>query len=272
MERTALRISTMAALLNGGTAPYPTLAGEFVYDSLMDDIVDVVGSRRVPVVVVRTDQDVQSYNNNIPMGRQCNLLMEISVVSGSTDATGRARLSWPKTDPALEAMLDLLEWHVYVALRGYSEWAVWFREHYTPIFRTSSTPRYSTPDKGLNRLAVRTLEYTTKLGLECRPKPLHEFAPSVPASLPPTMVNLFEYLATHGAGNFKDKYIAQIKDVLLAYGPVPRPIYPALQRVWVDLPKYETQAMWPIEQSAYLVSVPPTTGGIQVETPDLTIN
>jgi len=57
MERTALRLATVAALLNGGNEPWPTVAGEYVYDSLLDDVVDVIPARRKPVIIVRTDDD-----------------------------------------------------------------------------------------------------------------------------------------------------------------------------------------------------------------------
>jgi hypothetical protein len=133
MERTALRIATVAALLHGGKGPpWPTVAGEFVYDSLIDDVVDVVPVRRKPVIIIRTDDDQHMFKNNSFSGRQCRLLIELGVLTAATYKTASGvelpRIDWPPTDSALEAFLDMLEWQVMNALYGPSFWGMWYQQ------------------------------------------------------------------------------------------------------------------------------------------------
>ena len=132
MERTALRMATVAALLHGGHGPpWPTLAGEFVYDSMMDDITDVVPTQRKPVIVVRTDDDAITYKGHAFAGRQVRLLIEFGVLTASmiktVDGQSLPRVDWPRTDSALEAFLDMMELQIWSALFGHSEWAMWWQ-------------------------------------------------------------------------------------------------------------------------------------------------
>ena len=270
MERSALRLATVATLINGGNGPpWPTVAGAYVYDSMIDSVVDVVPSKRRPVIIVRTDDDNLIFNRFQIAGRQCRLLIEFGVLTASTtkiNGVEEARVDWPRTDSALEAFLDLLEWQIWAALRGYSHWARLYQDrwHYGTISSYSSVPRFSAPERGAVRLAVRTLSILTNLPPECAPRPVKEFALPYPDVLPENWMQVVEDILCFADGDFK-KSVEQMAALIAAHGYMKRPTYPPLQRVWASIPSLEIEAMWPIEQEAPFVEtanvmVPPETG------------
>ena len=269
MERTALRLATVAALLNGGNGPpWPTLANEFVYDSMQDHINDVVPHRRRPVIVVRTDDDRIGFRTNQPTGRECLLIVEIGVVTSVTDNLGRLLTDWPKTDAALEALLDSMEWQVWNGLRGYAPWAQWFQHYYGPIAGYTSTPRFTAPDRGNVRLAVRSLEFILPLPMECLVQPLHQYDPLVPAALPPRLKEVIDFLLATASGDFRTA-VTEMLAVIMRRAPITRARYPALHRVWVELPDLELEADWHIEQAMPLTSAALTGAPPLLSTPNL---
>lgn len=270
MERTALRLATCAALLNGGNGPaWPTIAGEFVYDSMIDNVVDVVPSKRRPVIIVRVDDDNLAFNRYQIAGRQARLLIEFGVLTASTvliNGKDEPRVDWPRTDSALEAFLDLLEWQIWCALFGYSEFARLYRDrwHYGSISSYQSAPRYSAPERGAVRLAVRTLSMAMNLPPECAPQPVKERAEPYPAVLPQNWLNVVSDLMCVAGGDFK-KSVQELAAVIEAHGRMPRPEYPPLQRVWATIPRLEIEADWRIEQDvafaeASNITMPPAVG------------
>jgi hypothetical protein len=270
MERTALRLATVATLINGGHGPpWPTVAGEFVYDSMIDSVVDVVPSKRRPVIIIRVDDDNLAFNRFQIIGRQARLLIEFGVLSAATtliNGKEEPRIDWPRTDSSLEAFLDLLEWQIWAALRGHGYWASLYQDrwHYGQFSGYSSVPRFSAPERGAVRLAVRTLSILVNLPPECPPSPVKEFAHPVPDVLPEGWVRVVNDLLCTATGDFK-KSIEQLAAIIEAHGYLPRPTYPPLQRVWASIPSLEIEAMWPIEQEAPFVEtanvmVPPETG------------
>lgn len=272
MERTVLRVATVAALLNGGAEPWPTLAGAYVYDSLMDDVVDIVPGKRRPVVIVRTDEDMVGFAGRNISGRQCRLLIEIGVLTAATtkiDGKDHERIEWPRTDSALEAFLDLLEWQVWNALRGYSEWARWYRDGagFGTLSAYQSTPRYSAPERGAVRLAVRNLSMVCNIAPDCVLNPVKEYPDGscvYQPVLPPRWEALICELMLSAKGDFR-KSVEELAKVIETYGKMARPVYPQLQRVWASLPSLEIEAMWPIEQEApfcadSLIAEPATLG------------
>lgn len=272
METAALRLAAVATLLNGGVAPWPTIAGEFVYDSMRDDILDVTPLSRKPIIIVRTDEDQVSFRENTVMGRQCRMLIEASVVTAAQGADGKTKLDWPKTDPAIELMLNIMEWQIWNALRGMGFWADWFQHtmQYSSLLGYSSTPRYALPDRGAVRLAVRTLEFIFKMREECIVPPLHETDPSVPVFLPPTIVAVINQVVQKGGGEFRTAVIGLGK-TLLRYGAAEHPRYPALQRVWTDVTNLGVVIDTPLEQSASLEWAPFTVGNTTLGVPDVNL-
>jgi hypothetical protein len=274
VERLALRVATVGALLNGGNQPYPTLAGEFVFDSVLDDIADVVAKRRKPVILVRTDEDQKTYppDSFSPNGRICCIYIEISVLTSVTDAQGNLKLDWPQTDSTMEAMLDILEHQVWYALYGWGDWSQFYADTmgYTALRGYSSIPRYTTPERGAVRLAVRTLEFRVWLAGDCFPPPIHELDPTAPAWISPNVFQVLKYSLDHGAGQFL-KYSTELARMVQRYGYTSRTRLPALQRVWLTIPNYEIEAEWKIAQFAQLETPAPAlvTGNPELGSPTL---
>ena len=270
MERTALRLATVATLLNGGNGPpWPTVAGEFVYDSMIDDVVDVVPNRRKPVIIVRTDDDGLGFNRYQITGRQCRLLIEFGVLTAATTKINNVdepKVDWPRTDSALEAFLDMLEWQIWAAIHGWSDWARWYREiaKYGTWSGYASTPRYSAPERGAVRLAVRSLAIGVALPLECAPKPVKEYALPQAPILPLNWSNVVCRILQFGGGDFK-KSVLELSKVIEAHGYMERPRYPPLHRVWADLPDLGIEADWRIEQEA-----PAAADDLVVQPPEVT--
>lgn len=250
MEQATLRLCAVAALLNGGAGTLrPTVAGDFIFDSKMDDIIDVSPTIRQPIAIVRTDEDSSVFNKNTFVGRQCRLNIEISAVTSVQMADGKSKIDFPKTDAQLELMLNVFEWQVWNALRGYDKWAQWFLNdmNFGALLGYSSTPRFTAPNRGAVRLAVRTLEFVMRMTEECLVPPLSEMDPIAPPFLPPRIVRAINYITAHGGGDFKNA-VQGFGRILTRYAQVQQPRFPALRRVWSDFPDLETETHWPIEQ------------------------
>jgi hypothetical protein len=256
MELTALRIATVAALLNGGNEPYPTLAGPFVFDSLIDDVSDLVANQRRPTVMVRTDDDVTMYRGNSFNGRTARLFIEAGVLTAATVKIGgeeRLRVDWPRTDPGLEAQLDVLVWQIWNALRGMGPWAVWMRSlGYGLYQRASATPRFSPPQKGTVRQAVKTIEVNVTLKDDCFPPPMNELdaADNLPY-LPPGIRNVLNYIYDHGAGDFRTGMI-EVGKMLNRYGATTHPVYPSFKRAWTKFENFDFESQIPLEQGGLI--------------------
>jgi hypothetical protein len=236
MIRTALRLSTIAALTRGGVEPFPTLAGRQVWDSRQDAIEDLIASQRLPIIVVRTDEDRRDRGPSPVMReRAIDLRLEMSVLTARQDE-GEWVVGWPETDAELEAMLDLMEYQCLEALMGWGPWALWWRELWTWSSEIS-TPIWTQPSEGRIRLAVRELTIAmSKLPGECFPRMLlADETPEAPA-LPEFLVRVFDKIAADGAGELAAN-AAQIRAVLEAQDLPARPTAPRLRVVrmkWLE--------------------------------------
>ena len=268
MFRTMLRLATTGVLLNGGGPPWPTLVGEFVYDSLIDSIVDVTPNGRKPVIVVRTDEDQVGYRNAQENNRQCRLLIEISMVTAAT-VNGVARLDWPRTDSSMEGTLDLLEWQVRNALFGHTSMAHWWQSR-VAIVGYSSSPRFSPPERGSIRLAVRNLELLTLIPLDCTLPLVAEWsAEPIQPRLPPRWEDFVEQLLLCSTGGFRAS-VEELARTVARYGALPVPTAPPFQRVWATLPDGDgVEAEWKLEQEAPLAAIPLVTEPPQLGAPTL---
>jgi hypothetical protein len=267
MQRTVLRTAAVAALLRGGTGPpWPTIAEEYVYDSVSDDINDVSPAKRRPIIIVRTDEDTQTFRNNTDSGRQCRLLIEMSVVT----AVQNKIPNWPTTDASLEAFLDMMEWQAKYALYGAGQWPDFYKRatRFAGVFSITSVPRYSPPDRGVVRLAVRTFEIVQRLSADCLPYGVNELAADPLPMLPPDLVAIMTYIISQGGGAFRTSII-KMAQMLHEYGMLDIPKYPAFQRVWLSLPDYGTEAQSTIEQLAHMRATQIKTEGAQITKPQL---
>lgn len=224
MERTALRIATVAALLNGGATPYPTLAGPGVFDSRSDAIDDVTEDGHMPAIIVRTDEDRFTTTNSAVTGqRAIEMRIECSILTGARDDEGALKASWAETDAELEAFLDLMEYQVIDSLYGSGPWALWWRNRFSPGQRLS-LPVWTQPSAGRTRLAVRelTLSFPRARGY-CLPQPLNRLDtdldsdgnPIVTVALPQRLTEVFDKIEEDGDGDFQVA-MAQLRAALEA--------------------------------------------------------
>lgn len=220
MNRTALRLAVLAALTAGGNAPFPTLAGAGVFDSRQDPIEDLAADERRPVIVLRTGEDRRGSGTPSQAGaglrtaRTCELAIEIGVVTAAADENGVLVVGWPETDNQLEAVLDVLEYQVEMALWGETAWAVWFRSlPLGSLVSTVSNPIYTEPTSGRVRLAAREIVLTVQLAVDARPRALRASDPMPAAALPDGIALVFAKIEADGAGDVKAA-AAQLKTVL----------------------------------------------------------
>jgi len=241
MNRTALRLSTVAALSGGGAAPFPTMANQYVYDSRQDDIVDLSPEIRRPVIVVRTDDDERTYLT--PQGapsramsrRSINLKVEISVIAAAIEQDGTPVVGWPETDSELEAMLDLMEYQVEAALRGSTVWAMWW-QHLWSLEDWSSLPFFDVSDEGNARLAAREIRVRIRAKGECLPPPVRIGEPVPEAELPADLVAVFDRIERDGAGDIKAAAAAIRAKLEARYLPASG-VHPPLQSVFMTVPE-----------------------------------
>ena len=241
MIRTALRVATIAALTNGGRAPYPTLVGDKVYDSRKDDVSDLIARQTMDLVIVRTDEDSQSYRDT-RSGTLCNvaphqsvaLRLEYGVMAAARIDGGSDEylVGFPPTDAGTELKLDLLDWQIKVALGGYGAWAQWWSSLWARE-DLGSRPLWTAPEGERLRKAVREMTITVRARLDCLPNPCVD-AP-VPLAIPEPLAMVLAKIEAEGGGDLKD-YAQKLRGRLLAQDLPARPLYPVLGLVRMKLP------------------------------------
>lgn len=221
MNRTALRLGVLAALTHGGQSPFPTLAGDCVFDSLRAPIDDLKEDGRQPVIVLRSGEDrrqsaVPGGAGTSRLSRTCELFIEIGVVTAFKPEGGELEVGWPESDAQLEAVLDALEYQVEAALRGQSHWAVWFGSIGAwSILDWKSEPIFTEPEAGRVRLAAREIAILFRLNLDALPKAVRESDPAPAGIVPPLMADVLAKIAADGDGDVKQA-AAQLAGVLAA--------------------------------------------------------
>lgn len=235
MIRTALRLSTIAAITNGGAQPYPTLAGGQVYDSRQDAIENLVAEGRYPVIIVRTDTDQR--NPRQTNSRQIELRIEMSVVTALKNSAGDWQVGWPEIDAELEAFLDLMEWQVKVALMGDGKWATWWQDAWSPWDQEISTPLWADPKEERTRLAIRELLLRpSQVCSDDSPRAVIEGDVVAAPTLPASLIKVFDKIAKEGVGDLKAS-ATQLRGLLEAQTLPSTPVYPPLKLVrsnWLE--------------------------------------
>lgn len=171
MMRTVLRMASVAAIAGGGHTPYPTVAGDRVFDSRLDAIKDIKPNEFKAAVVLRTDED--RYRERGTKARAVDLRLELSMVRAVAERTGVTVTGWCETDAQQEAFLDLLELQVRESLFGFGKWASWFKRQGFAILEQDviSTPVFTNVQEGRARLAVRELTFPMALQWDCYRQP-----------------------------------------------------------------------------------------------------
>jgi len=254
--RTALRLSTYAAMVAGGAGPtFPTLAGENWFDSRRDDISDIAADTRFPVGVIRTDEDRMSWmgrNASAPSGRMISrsidMRIEFSILSALEDPeTKKLKLQWPETDPAMEAFLDLFELQIIGVLEGWlgAKWSEFWRGLWT-VEAITSNPLWQEVEGGRVKLAMRELLIRiAPVGADCLPKPMRAIDlpkdssgnPIMPVGkIPPQLLATFEKIAADGGGEVQGA-AAELRAIIENQALPKSPVYEALESVRVSIPE-----------------------------------
>lgn len=163
-DRLVLRWAWVHALNNFSTAPFPTLAGNRIYDSKIEPAEDFKEDQVLPLCVVYTDYDRyhwlhQSLNNR---DRLLTVTLEL-LVAQITELPDDAGFSvqYPNTDPELEAALDLFEVQVARAFRANNAAAACVR-HFMPAIHDIISRRGATVEGGY-KLAARQITIEAKV-------------------------------------------------------------------------------------------------------------
>lgn len=240
LARTALRIAAAMALSNGYQPPYPTMAGDRVFDSRQDPVAGVNPGDLIPMLVLYTDDDqgssLSANNGGPPFERVVNLTMELSLgmVGEATEDGITLPIEMPQTEPELDAMLDLFEAQVERVFRLPT--TTWGRELSKVARRITSwqSMRYIEREAHI-RLAARQIICAVALPLEDEVSMLMTAGPSntpptVAPSLPPPLGPLLTAIVTAG-GPYAPSAVA-LQTVLTTsvsgIGPV---VLPRLERI-----------------------------------------
>lgn len=168
INRLALRLAAVAALTNNGRAPYPTLAGERVYDSRVASLEALAAENGPnPFITVYTDRSTNHWRSQIGNTQpgSVHLFFETSVAirERSNAKIGQGDeydIGVPLTDDELDTTLDVLGTQVRRALARFEP----FTQISQGILRVDDT-RAATSDG--QRLAV----YFTDVEIKILPDP-----------------------------------------------------------------------------------------------------
>lgn len=230
LDRTALRLAITTALTNAQQAPYPTLAGPYVFDSRIDAIQGASKGELLPHIVIYTDADdgrgLSNNNGGPPFGRTVSVVFDLTI--GMYDERdGEGGVFKIETEPALEAMLDLLEAQVLEVFRQpRTVWAQRLFEHHIIRIPSWSSLRFVERD-GQVRLAGRQITAQ----MELPPPPDADIvATAGPAALPEPLGGLIAAIIAHG-GPDAQADAGYVRDLLLANGVPGAIVLPPLESI-----------------------------------------
>lgn len=171
--RLLVRAATVLALTRGGAAPFPTMAGECVFDSKLMPIIDVAQEGQTPVILVYTDEDMRENldrNSSRPnWKRTLTLLIEMSIGTVRPGQNGgRASFAYAETDSELEALLDIMEAEVEVALAAVDNpFAMFWKKLIRQQEEWASVPFRSSEQTA--RYAIRQVALKVEINPDCMP-------------------------------------------------------------------------------------------------------
>jgi hypothetical protein len=171
MTRLLARIAGVCALNNFGEAPYPTMAGEHIYDSKIEPIEDSKEDIVYPMCAIYTDYDKDhwNYSGGTMKHRLMTVTIELIVVQfqlqkppkgapASAPPVYEAR--YPLTDSELETSLDIFETQVFRALAAGNVASDLF-SYLCPSYESAVSRRGASWEGG-QRLAARQITLETK--------------------------------------------------------------------------------------------------------------
>lgn len=231
-QRLLLRAATVLALTRGGDGPFPTMAGEAVFDSKMLPVADIAQETHLPVVLVYTDADKRrnrDLNSGRTWERRLELVIEIAISSFTKDG-----VQWAEADAELEATLDLFEAEIETALFDPTNpWSAHWRKLIKAFETWESVPHRSAEQAA--RYAVRQIVIDVVLHSDCLPTPSTE-APTLPQTtdangvfIPGSLLPI-PYLLPFERETLAVSPALESTRLLLS-GASQQPIVPALKRI-----------------------------------------
>lgn len=170
-NRLLLRAATVLALTRGGVGPYPTMAGEGVFDTKLKPVTDLAQESMTPIALVYTDADkrtnLETGGTRVNWKRNVTVIIELAIGSVKPGDVGKPNvIKYLETDPEIEAMLDLFELETEMALFAIDNpYALAWRGMVKCIEEWESTPYRSAEQAA--RYAVRQIAITVELKADC---------------------------------------------------------------------------------------------------------
>ena len=244
LGRLALRLASIEALNPGARAsdaPYPTLAGRMVFDSLFDPIDDLNPANEHPIIVVSTEDDDADAKGpggyGPPFLSTIDLGFDLSVVIMHRDNDNADyEPLCPQEDGELAASLDLLEAQLLFALFKGPSGALWRKMTARRVLSYSSVPHFSGEER--IRLARRTVKLKTQIADDA-------YDPA-PLETPEGIDRLPEPLRSVVAGLVENGYGAKLGAGIAASAPVMPQVTP-LDRVTLNLSTAEADGSLPLD-------------------------
>lgn len=234
-NRLVFRALTIAALSKQeGDTHAPTIAGDAVFDTRLDDIEFDGESIEVPLIAVFTEVDKANLLDKAAgrgaMFRTLQLRIDIALGSFSkTVIDGQTQIEYglPTTDAELEGLLDVFEAQVWRALQlpGRAASDAW-QGFVIELISWESMPQRSAV--GNNRLAARQLILECRIPTDCRPYPA--IGPS-PAILPDPVINVAPWLDPMFRAMAADRKYASVLDLFRAASGQPSVYLPQMLRL-----------------------------------------
>lgn len=119
IHRLVARLAAVCAISNFSTSPFPTLAGNLVFDSRIEPVENISENVTFPAVVVYTDYERHGWAHHSSAGRDRLLTTTFELLTAQISKKGdHFVVSLPASDSELETTLDVLEAQIVNALRA----------------------------------------------------------------------------------------------------------------------------------------------------------
>ena len=175
INRLMLRLAAVNALLPQPGEASPTIAGESVFDSRLDDIEFDGDAIEIPLLIVYTEDDemVLQDRGQGSGAFERHIILRIEMALGSfsastTDGVKRVTYGLPTTDAELEALLDIFEASVWRTIMHPVRPASVALQEMVVQWDTWHSVASRTVDSN-NRLAARTITARCRVHPDCRP-------------------------------------------------------------------------------------------------------
>lgn len=161
-DRLVVRLAAISALNNYMQAPYPTLAGDKIFDSRIEPVEDFKEDVLFPVCVIYTDYDRDHWDHHSMMSKDRFLTITFELlIAQVTEQDGGFLVNHPNTDSELETSLDIFEIQIENAFKADNVAANCFR--YLMNSYVGVISRRGATVEGGTKLAARQITVESKV-------------------------------------------------------------------------------------------------------------